>query len=465
MGVSFIVAATRLTDVVTDYLLQQRTREDTQLTEQLAETVAAPFQQAASEEVNRQLAAGADAMNGRLLLLDADGKVQYDTFQALCGQRLQLREVLRVLTAGETGAYGSYSPGRAVVEEMSGEPGADYLAYCTHVLTYGGRRLGLVLFVSRIQAVMDSVSSVRWQLLSVFLVVALGALALALLLSQVLTKPITALSRTMSKMGKGDLSVRVPVRGTGELRELAENYNTMAEQLETLDKTRNQFVSNASHELKTPLTTMKIMLESLIYQPDMPPDVRQEFMQDMNHEIDRLTGIISDLLTLTRLDSGENAVTETVNLTEVTEETLRQLQPAAENRNQVLTSSVAPDLLLTGDRIKLSQILYNLLDNAIKYTPEGGRISVTLTGDEKALVWRVEDNGIGIPQEDQKHIFERFYRVDKARSRDTGGTGLGLSIVRQLVKLEGGDIRVDSEPGRGSRFTVTFPRTEPDQKG
>jgi signal transduction histidine kinase len=259
-------------------------------------------------------------------------------------------------------------------------------------------------------------------------------------------------------MGKGDLSVRVPVKGSGELRELAENYNTMAAQLERLDKSRNQFVSNASHELKTPLTTMKIMLESMMYQPDMPPEVRADFMKDINHEIDRLTGIVTDLLVLTRLDSSKEMKREPVNMSELTEETVHLLTPAAEKKNQTLKEDVQEGIILDGDRSKLSQILYNLMDNAIKYTQEEGTIRVSLRQENDNIVWRVKDNGIGIPTEDQDHIFERFYRVDKSRGRESGGTGLGLSIVKQMVKMHDGTISVYSEPGNGSEFVVVFPR-------
>ncbi len=427
--------------------------------EKLAVSAASPFQNASAEELNTLLEENAEAVNGRLMLLDNDGKVQYDSFQALCGTRSELPEVLKVLADGEKEAYGMHTPGRAEVERMSGETGADYVAYSVCELTGGGKRLGAVLYVSRIQGMMDSMSEVRWQLVSVFLVITAAALILALILSQVLTKPIAVLSSTMRKMGRGDLSVRVPVRGSGELRELAENYNIMAAQLESLDRSRDQFVSNASHELKTPLATMKIMLETMIYQPDMPPELQHEFMGDMNHEIDRLTGIITDLLTLTKMDSGEAGVTrEKVNMTELTRETARMLQPAADRHRHELTVRAEEDVQMMGDRNKLSQILYNLMDNAMKYTPDGGRISVSLHSEDSCIRWRVRDNGIGIPREDQDHIFDRFYRVDKARSRETGGTGLGLSIVRQLVNLEGGTITVESAPGSGSEFTVTFPK-------
>jgi signal transduction histidine kinase len=158
------------------------------------------------------------------------------------------------------------------------------------------------------------------------------------------------------------------------------------------------------------------------------------------------------------MDNKDEMTRETVDMSELTQETVHLLQPAAEKKGQQLTDEIRPGLELYGDRIKLNQILYNLMDNAIKYTPEGGRIHVSLKEEEGNLVWRVRDNGIGIPAEDQEHIFERFYRVDKARSRETGGTGLGLSIVRQMVKMHGGTISVHSEPDSGSEFVVTFPR-------
>ena len=455
VGISFLVAATNLTGLVRNYLVEQRTREDTQAAESLANQFGPLLQSGDSATLNNRLREQAEALEGRLLLLDPDGKVQYDSANSLCGQRLALPEVIRVAVMGESSAYGA---GREEVREMTGEEDAEYVAYCAHELLGSRGRNGVLLYVSRIQGMMDSMRTVSYQLYGVFLVTALAALILALILSQVLTTPIMNLSRTMRKMGKGDLSVRVPEKGSGELRQLAENYNIMAAQLENLDKSRNQFVSNASHELKTPLASMKIMLETMIYQPEMPAEMRQEFMGDMNHEIDRLTGIITDLLTLTRMDNRSDALNlEDLDLSAMTAETVRLLTPAAEKRSQRLEVNAPAGLGMRGDRTKLNQVLYNLIDNAMKYTQDGGTIRVSLERDGGNLVWRVRDNGVGIPKEDQEHIFDRFYRVDKARSRETGGTGLGLSIVRQMVTLHGGQISVESEPGRGSCFTVTLP--------
>ena len=454
IGVSFAVMASRLTNFVSEYLYEQRIRQDSVSVERLATTVAPLFQSAASDALNDTLSSSGGELGGRLMVLDRAGKVQFDSYSRLVGVRLQLPEVLNILTGGQTSSYG--------IHHLTGTEGIDdsasYVAYCTAALTGTTGPLGVLLYVSPVSEMMESLDQVQRQLITVFMLVAIAAFVAAMFFSHVLTNPITALTRTIQKMGKGDLSVRVPVKGSGELRNLAESYNTMAEQLESLDKSRNQFVSNASHELKTPLTTMKILLENILYQPDMPQDMRDEFLSDMNHEIDRLTSIVTDLLTLTKMDSHKMELhLEELDLSELAAETLRLLQPTAEQRRQLLKSRIMPGIVLSGDASKLGQVIYNLTENAIKYTPDGGQVVVSLTTKGRHAVLTVEDNGVGIPKEDQAHVFERFYRVDKARSRETGGTGLGLSIVNQLVTLHGGSVRVDSEPGEGSTFTVELP--------
>lgn len=466
IGVSFAVMASRLTGFVSNYLYEQRIRQDSLSVEKLATTVAPLFQSVSSDELSETLLSAGGEMGGRLLVVDADGKVQYDTYALLMGMRLELPEVLSILRGGENSAYGVHllSPGEEGAQG-TGETG-DYVAYCATALVGAGGRLGVLLYASSVGEMMSSMMDVEQQLITVFMLVAVLALFAALVFSHLLTKPIAALTHTIQKMGKGDLSVRVPVKGSGELRELASSYNAMAEQLESLDKSRNQFVSNASHELKTPLATMKILLESMLYQPDMPSELQGEFLSDMNHEIDRLTSIVTDLLTLTRVDDGKVELhLERVNLSDEANETLRVLKPLAKERNITVKARVFPDICLEGDRSKLGQVIYNLTENALKYTQDGGRVQVTLTQKGKNVVLSVQDNGIGIPREDQAHIFDRFYRVDKARSRETGGTGLGLSIVRQMVQLHGGSISVESETGKGSTFTVELPIEQKEAAG
>lgn len=315
-----------------------------------------------------------------------------------------------------------------------------------------------MVLVSSVQELMISLGGVQRQMLTAFAAVAAVAMIAALIFSRVLTGPIARLTKTIQRMGKGDLSARVQVKGSGEMRALAQAYNAMAEKLESLDQSRNQFVSNASHELKTPMTTLKIMLQSLIAQPDMPAELRTEFMQDMDHEIDRLTGIVNDLLTLTRMDSHAMTLKlGSLDLCELAQSTLRRLEPMAEQRGQRLTADLSESLLLTADGAKLEQVMYNLVENAVKYTPEGGHIHVAVFRTGKQAVFAVTDDGPGIPAEDQPHIFDRFYRVDKARSRETGGTGLGLSIVKQIVALHHGTVTVESQEGTGSTFRVELP--------
>ena len=455
VGVSFAVMATLLTQLVSDRLFEQRTRQDSLSVERLAVMAAPFFASAQMDDLQALLEDSAAEMGGRLLVLDKDGKVQADSFGLLYGTRLPLPEVVAVLVSGENLSYGIHQLDSAALSGTA----EDYAAYYAAKLSVSGRTLGAVLYVSPVQALVDSLNTVRRQLWSVFLIVAAAALAVAFLFSRVITRPITALTKTIQKMGKGDLSARVKVRASGEMRDLADSYNAMAEEIEHFDQSRSQFVSNASHELKTPLTTMKILLENLIYQPDMPAELRGEFMQDMNHEIDRLTNVVTDLLTLTQTDSHETALRpERTDLSALIEEALHLLRPAAEKRGQALNAAIAPGLTVDCDPGKMKQIVTNLVDNALKYTPDGGKIAVSLADRGESVALTVTDDGVGIPEADQAHIFDRFYRVDKARSRATGGTGLGLAIVRQMVALHHGEITVTSAPGEGSTFTVTLPK-------
>ena len=446
VGVSFAIAAALLTSLVSSTLYQQRTRQASLSAERLATSAAPFFAQAQTESLMESLSAAARELDGRILLLTPDGKVQLDTFCQLETTRITLPEVDAVL-ADASHAYGIY-PADA----------GEYAAVCAARMVHEGQTVGVLLLSTPVTELREAIVGTQQQLLTVFAVVAGVALVASLIFSLTLTRPVKALTTTIRRMGKGDLTVRANIRASGELRELAESYNAMAEQIENFDRSRSQFVSNASHELKTPLTAMKLLLECLIDQPEMPDELRMEFMQDMNHEIDRLSGIITDLLTLTQMDSRQSGLHLTeFDLSALAEETLHTLAPVAEKAKLRITAAIAPGVRITGDRTKLASVLGNLTDNAIKYTPEGGEVRVSLAVKGRSAVLTVSDNGIGIPPEEQAHVFDRFYRVDKARSRATGGTGLGLSIVRQMVQLHGGAITLTSAPGEGSTFTVTLP--------
>lgn len=217
------------------------------------------------------------------------------------------------------------------------------------------------------------------QMVLLFLVVAAFAVVFSLVFSQIITKPISALTKGIQTMARGDFSTRVKVRGSGEMRRLARTFNSMSEKIESLDQARNQFVSNASHELKTPLATMKILIESLIYQPEMETGLRTEFLSDINREIDRLSSIVTDLLTLVRMDVKDVKLSrENMSLAELVKDTEHLLKPMAEKRHQTLVLSLQDECDMYADRTKLQQVVYNLMENAFKYTQDGGKVTVTL---------------------------------------------------------------------------------------
>ncbi len=439
-----------MTGLVSHTLYAQRTRQVSFSAEKLAASVAPFFATADLSRAVTLLDSTAADIEGRVLLVDMDGKVQLDTLSALEGTRISAPEAVTVLTGSDSLAYGIHPVGKGTE--------GDYAALCAAAVVHQGHTIGTVLLISPVTELRQAILTVEHQLLTVFVGVAASALTAAFLFAVALTAPVKALTSAIRRMGKGDLSARVQVKASGEMRELAESYNAMAEKIENFDRSRSQFVQNASHELKTPLATMKLLLENLIYQPDMPQELRVEFMQDMNHEIDRLSGIITDLLTLTQMDSQETGVHRApVDFSALCLESVHALAPAAENAGLHLETCIDGDVCLLGDASKLGQVVYNLIDNAVKYTPRGGSVTVSLEDDGGEALLKVRDTGIGIPPEDAKHVFDRFYRVDKARSRATGGTGLGLSIVRQMVQLHGGTITVDSTPGEGSVFTVRLP--------
>ena len=447
LGASFAAMAALMTGLVSSTLYAQRTRQASLAAEKLAASVAPFFASANLSGLEDTLQSAAADAEGRILLIDAEGKIQLDTLSLAEGTRTAVPEAITVLSGSAPHAFG--------IHPVDGE---EYAALCAAAMMDDDQLIGAVLLSTPVTELRMAIQTVEKQLMTVFIVVAAAASIAALIFAVTLTAPIKALNRTIRRMGKGDLSARVNVRASGELKALADSYNAMAEKIENFDQSRSQFVQNASHELKTPLATMKLLLENLIYQPDMPADLRAEFMQDMNHEIDRLSGIITDLLTLTQMDEKSAALRmDRVNLSALCEDTLHAHQVAADKAKLTLQGDIESEVFLQGDESKLSQVVYNLIDNAVKYTPAGGLVAVTLTADSREAVLTVRDNGIGIPEQDIAHIFDRFYRVDKARSRATGGTGLGLSIVRQMVQLHGGEITVTSAANEGSVFTVTLP--------
>ncbi len=396
----------------------------------------------------------------RILVLNKNGVVDYDSYNIISGPDSLLKqnlsknfpEVVHVLN-GE-----SVEPRELYIRPGNSSDSKLVLYSYAPIQHEKHGIIGMVIISTSLSGIEQMLNEVKTRMGTYSITVAVLIILTSYLASGFITQPIKQLTDVIRKMSQGHLDQRVKISGSRELRQLGEAFNIMSEKLENLDRARNEFVSNASHELKTPLSAIKVLTESLIHMEADDPSVYNEFLNDINSEIDRLNTIISDLLTLVKIDTEEVQLDqEPVDLVKLVNNTLRRLQLLAQQKHITLESYYDDHLTVSGDSVKLQQVVNNIVDNAIKYTPEGGRVTVEVYENSGNAVVKVSDTGIGIPAKDLPHIFDRFFRVDKARSRATGGTGLGLSIAHKIILLHGGNIRVVSEEGKGSIFYIELP--------
>lgn len=273
-----------------------------------------------------------------------------------------------------------------------------------------------------------------------------------------LTSPAKDMKEAILSLSDGDKNARIKKQTIKEYKDIGDAVNVLLDRLESIDGSRDEFVSNVSHELKTPMTSMKVLADSLLATENAPIEMYKEFMQDIAEEIDRENEIIGDLLNLVRTD-GERAVLniETVAVNELMEVVLKRLKPIAlKNNIEIIFESMRP-VTASIDRVKFIIVLTNIIENAIKYNHPEGWVKITLNADHKFFYVDVSDSGIGIPEECKDQVFERFYRVDKARSRETGGTGLGLAITKNIVLLHKGTIKFYSKENEGTTFNIRIP--------
>ncbi len=281
------------------------------------------------------------------------------------------------------------------------------------------------------------------------------AIVVGAAIAQVALAPIDGITRTASQINRAqDLSRRIPDDGsTDELGRLAVTFNEMLDRIEGMFERQRQLVADVSHELRTPLTTIRGEVDLMTRANRLDP----EGLAAMRQESDRMARMVSDLLLLAQADSGLAVERYPVQLADLVTDVLRQARALAPQADRLVLAAVTPVTVL-GDADRLRQLLLNLIDNAFKHNPPGTRVRLALWAEDHHAVLTVADDGPGIPPEDLPHLFERFYRVDKARSRSAGGTGLGLSIVKWIVTAHEGTVTVSSAPGQGSTFTVRLPR-------
>ena len=400
------------------------------------------------ENVAQALSGTEQASFSRVLVTDAAGEVLYDTRES-------------------GGAVGSYALMTEIVQALRGndvahssfESGAFRTRAAAPVL-FQNQIIGAVFAYEYDAEQATLLQSFQANLRRVSIGVAVTVLLLSLLLSRTLTRRISELLTAIRRVREGAYSHRAEVGGGDEIAQLATEFNAMTDRLQQTETVRRRFVSDASHELKTPLAAIRLLTDSILQAETMDEATAREFMTDIGAEAGRLSRITEDLLRLTRLDSDIVPEAEVVDMEELLRRVLRMMDFLALEKNIDLSYTVTGEALVLASNDEVQEILCNLVDNAIKYSRQGGFVQIDLTAEENEVVLTVADNGIGIPEEDISHIFERFYRVDKARSRSAGGTGLGLSIVHDIVRKRSGSITAAHRQGGGTVFTVRLPRAK-----
>lgn len=385
----------------------------------------------------------------RILVTDASGLILYDTSEL--DNRLYDYALLGEVAAALRGQD---------VFRSEYREGA-FRSRAAAPVVYRGETLGAVYLYEYDGVQAELLLSVQANLRYISILICAFALLLTLVLSKLLNRGMSRLLSGIRSVREGEYSHRVEVRGRDEMAQLAGEFNQLTGRLQFTEEVRRRFVSDASHELKTPLASIRLLTDSILQTDNVDMDTVKEFVADIGEEADRLNRISEKLLTLTRLDSIPEPTREVVEPSRVVERVIHMLRPLADAVGVEMVCALEPERALLCTEDDLYQIVFNLVENAIKYNLPGGRVEVSACRRGGQVVLEVADTGVGIPEEDMPRIFQRFYRVDKARSRAAGGTGLGLSIVSDTVRVHKGTISVEKrEDGPGTRFTVSFPAFE-----
>lgn len=385
------------------------------------------------------------SVNGRAVIADSQGYVLYDTSYLDTGKTLSTGMIIEAIQGNSSFTHNEDINVGIVVVPI-------------HDLESGGYH-GAIQITDSFQEITESIQNILYIMLMGSLILILIIGVLSYVMSNNFTKPFHVLIQHMDSVSQGYMD-EIKISSSKEIEDIATAFNKMICKLKDVEQNRQTFVANVSHELKTPLSSMKVLSESLLLQPDTPIEIYRDFMQDIDEEINRETKIINDLLTLVTLDVNEIELHyEKVHVNSMVESILRRLKPLADEKRISIYFETNREVETYLDRTKMELVITNLVENAIKYNKEQGYIDVKLQGDHKQVRIEVKDTGEGIPEESIDKVFQRFYRVDKNRSRNTGGTGLGLSIVKQTVLMHKGTVRCESEIGKWTKFIVTLPIT------
>ncbi len=407
-------------------------------------------QDLSTEKINHLLETQQISSNSRVLMLDKDARVKYDSNGGVLQDKYMSTQAVLDAIDGQNTAEES--------EDANGEP----LVCAAAPITSNKEITGVIYYQESATDTVDFMDQMFATMMMLIILVSVLIGVISFFMAGIITDPIRELTNKLRKATEEGTDYYIEKNTGGEIGQLIDSFNKMTAEIKAQEEKRQEFVSNASHELKTPLSSIKLISDSLLNTQDAPQEMVNEFLTDMNVQVDRLARIVDKLLTLTKMDNAasvsrmEFAVTD---ITELCSNIAKALRPLAEQKHIELLYEAESTIYSKVERDKIWEAIYNVLDNSIKYTKENGRVSLKLSKDENNAIIEISDTGIGIAPEEQYKIFDRFYRVDKARARETGGTGLGLSIALTAVELHGGNIIVESEEGKGTTFRIIIPIT------
>lgn len=395
------------------------------------------------EMINAQLDMLSNIYDGRILIINGNFQIVKDTYGLDTGKTIISEEVVKSFQGEEITKYDSrnrYIELAIPLKQADSETSQ-----------------GVMLVSVSTDSIMLNFEYLKDNALIIELANLVIILGVALFWSNRLVRPLGKLAKYLEKVQTED-EENLMISDYAETEAISTAFNEMRGRMRVIDDSRQEFVSNVSHELKTPLTSMKVLADSLLSQGDAPVELYREFMGDIAEEIERENKIINDLLSLVKMDKAAGSLNvSVVNINELLEMLMKRLRPIAEKKNIELVLESFRPVSAEVDEVKLSLALNNLVENAIKYNKPEGWVHVSLNADHKYFFVRVEDSGIGIPEESLEHIYERFYRADKSHSREIGGTGLGLAITRNAILMHRGAIKAHSKEGEGTTFTVRIP--------
>ena len=398
-----------------------------------------PDSDAADVEIQQM----AYAYSARILIINSDYIIVKDNYIFDEGKTIITEDVINAFK-GKSHSHINYKSSSAVIT--------------TPIIDDTGKISGVIKVSLSGYATIQTINYMKRISIAVMIALLLVFSGILVFVIYKLTSPAKDMKEAILSLSDGDKNARIKKQTIKEYKDIGDAVNVLLDRLESIDGSRDEFVSNVSHELKTPMTSMKVLADSLLATENAPIEMYKDFMQDIAEEIDRENEIIGDLLNLVRTD-GERAVLniETVDVNELMEVVLKRLKPIAlKNNIEIIFESMRP-VTASIDRVKFIIVLTNIIENAIKYNHPEGWVKITLNADHKFFYVDVSDSGIGIPEECKDQVFERFYRVDKARSRETGGTGLGLAITKNIVLLHKGTIKFYRKENEGTTFNIRIP--------